>query len=268
MNPAVRERLDEVTSGRRRWVVVEGDSREVLSRLWPSGCPLLLTDAPYGISQEGAEITRAGSSSLKQDFGDWDRVPLPELVELLREVIRLAAVAVESGGAAYVFTSDGLFGPVRELLATEFGAQRRGFIAWCKNNPAPSMREAGWLSAAELLVWGRREGNPFNFPGHRGAYNWKRYPAPSGITRRHPTQKPLNLLVDVILAQSQPGDIVLDPFCGGGSTGEAALRHGRRFIGVELDPVYAARAHDHLTQVEKRELDSPAADERRRRRGA
>ena len=55
---------------------------------------------------------------------------------------------------------------------------------------------------------------------------------------KHPTQKPEALLERVVLASTRPGDVVLDPFCGSGTTGVAALRHGRRFVGVDMDAGY------------------------------
>lgn len=246
-----RERLQQVWEARRRWVVVEGDCREVLRELWASTAQLLLTDVPYGVSKEGAEITRKDAAPLRQDFGAWDRLPEAELATLVREMLRAASLPVDGNGAAYVFTSDVIFGTVRAALAEDFGAVRRGFFTWCKTNPAPSMREAGWLSAAELLCWGRRPGNRFAYPGHSSAYNWMRLPAPPGVHRRHPTQKPLKLLERIISAQTREGDLVLDPFCGSASTGEACLRLRRRFIGIELDPQHAAKAHDWLTLLEQ-----------------
>lgn len=242
---------DDVTvSGRRRWCIVQGDCREVVRQIWPGSVKLVLGDPPYGLSEEeGEEITREGEKPIAQDFGPWDRRPLNELAQLLQEALEAAALPLHEHGAAYLFSSDKLFEATRQALAGKLLCQEISFGGWCKTNPAPSFRKSTFLSAMELFVFGRRAGNPFNFPGHSGAFNWMEAPLPHYLKRQHPCEKPAFVLERMIRASSSPGDVVLDPFCGGGATGEAALRLGRRFIGIDLDPGYAAKAQARLEKV-------------------
>lgn len=262
------EPWDEVAlTGRRRWCVVQQDCREVLPRLWPGTVRLMLTDPPYGLSaeEEGEEkgkpeITRNGDSApLVRDFGPWDRRPLDELATLIRGTLGAAALPLHENGAAYVFSSDLLFEATRRALVEKLQCLAPSFGAWCKTNPAPSVRQAGPLSAMELFLFGRRPGNPYNFPGHRCAYNWMEAPVPHYLHRRHPCEKPVQLLERLIRASSSPGDVVVDPFCGGGATGEAALRTGRRFIGIEIDPVHAGRAVQRLEKLSPTFTGEPAS---------
>lgn len=247
----MKQLLDDVTvSGRRRFCVVQGDCREVVRQIWPGSVKLIMADPPYGLSEEeGEEITRNGSKPIAQDFGPWDRRSLEDLVQLLQESMEAAALPLHENGSAYLFSSDKLFEATRQALANELRCQRLSFGAWCKTNPAPSNRKAGPLSAMELFVCGRRAENPYNFPGHQAAFNYIRAPIPAPSLRRHPCEKPQKVLKRLILASSSPGDVVLDPFCGGGSTGEAALRLGRRFIGIDLDGGSVARAEARLEKL-------------------
>src|SRR5262245_10970405 len=246
--------LDDVTlRGARRWCVVQGDCRQLLPLLWPGCAQVLITDFPYGLSEEledgekPEEISRGDDTKpIAQDFGPWDRCPLEELAGLIRETLHLAKLALHEHGAAYVFSSDLLFDVTRKALEENLLCQRVSFGAWCKTNPAPSVRKSGPLSAMELFLVGRRAENGYNWPGHHSADNWIQAPIPHYLKRQHPCEKPQEVLERFIRASSSPGDVVVDPCCGGAATGEAALRLGRRFVGFDLDPVHVAHAQRRL----------------------
>ena len=114
----------------------------------------------------------------------------------------------------------------------------------------PTGNRAGFLNSCELIVAAWDRGHAWNFTRQREMHNFIEAPICMGGERvkdpRHPTQKPLAVLRRLIDWGSRPGDLVLDPFMGVGSTGAAALESGRRFVGMEIDPAYAAAAERRL----------------------
>lgn len=233
-----------------RWELHQADCREVLRGLAPASCALLLTDIPYGLGDgETTAITRRGAKAIRRDFGEWDK-GREAIEQLVTDMAQASATLVRARGAAYVWTSDILFEHVRELMRRHFGRPRT--LTWCKTNPAPSMRQADWLSATEFCVYAHCPGLKFEYPGHAESFNWLVGPVVHAAHRTHPTEKPVWLWQRIISATTKPGDVVLDPFAGTGSSGEAALRLGRRWIGVELDPKYAVIAARRLKEVSKR----------------
>jgi DNA modification methylase len=201
------------------------------------------------VSKKGGDITRRNGSTLKQDFFESDR-DHDEINETVRQAVRESMRVVAYDGAAYIWCGHGQFGFLETLLR-DCGCDRTGFLVWTKTNPAPSVRKAGWVSSAELCVWGRRPGNRFNFSEHTEMLNAFRMPClANGSPEKvgHPTQKPLVLISRVIAASSQPGDLVLDPFAGSGTTLVAAKNLGRQAIGWEIDEEFIAMAERRLSQ--------------------
>jgi len=141
-------------------------------------------------------------------------------------------------------------------------------IIWRKSNPMPNFRGRRFTNAHETMIWAARDqgakGYTFNYEALKAGNediqvrsDWT-IPLCTGEERLkgrdgkkvHPTQKPEALLARVILSSSRPGDLILDPFSGTGTTGAAAKRLGRQFIGIERDPAYAAAAEARIASVE------------------
>jgi modification methylase len=141
-------------------------------------------------------------------------------------------------------------------------------IVWRKSNPMPNFRGRRFTNAHETLIWAVRDAAKRNYTFNYEALkagnddiqmrsDWL-IPLCTGEERLkgrdgrklHPTQKPEALLARVILAASRPDDLVLDPFCGSGTTGAVARRLRRRFIGIERDAAYAAAARERLAAAE------------------
>ena len=140
-------------------------------------------------------------------------------------------------------------------------------IVWRKSNPMPNFKGTRFTNAHETLIWAAKHRGPkrytFNYDAMKMANDelqmrsdWtlalctgdERIKGASG-QKAHPTQKPEALLHRVILSSSKPGDVVLDPFFGVGTTGAAAKRLGRRFIGIERESAYAALARERIAKV-------------------
>jgi modification methylase len=140
-------------------------------------------------------------------------------------------------------------------------------VVWRKSNPMPNFRGRRFTNAHETLIWAAREpsgrGYTFNYEALKAGNDdvqvrsdWtlalctgeERLKGANG-KKLHPTQKPEALLARVILASSRPDDLVLDPFCGSGTTGAVAKRLGRRFIGIERERAYSVAAQARIAAV-------------------
>ena len=131
---------------------------------------------------------------------------------------------------------------------TGAGFKQIRLIEWIKTNPVPLNSKRNYLSnSREVAVLGVKGGKPvFHGEYDNGVYH---YPIPhSGPkqTRLHPTQKPLAFMCDLVVKHSNPGDLVIDPFLGAGTTAVAAAMHGRRFAGCDKDAGYVAVAEKRL----------------------
>jgi modification methylase len=140
-------------------------------------------------------------------------------------------------------------------------------IIWCKSNPMPNFRGKRFTNAHETLIWASasKDARPcFNYEAMKNMNDDKQMrsdwnlPICSGKERLrtdegdkvHPTQKPMSLLYRVILSSTKPGDVILDPFFGSGTTGAVAKQLGRHFIGIDRDKTYARHAERRIAALE------------------
>lgn len=131
----------------------------------------------------------------------------------------------------------------------ERGFRRRQLLGWVKTNPAIRMRKVDFQSGLELAFWFQRQGpGIFNYGlGERPNY-WEAPISPDG-QYHHPTQKPVATIGAWIAYMTKPGDLILDPMMGGGSTLVAAKRLGRRGIGIEKEGAFCATAAERLQEL-------------------
>lgn len=135
-------------------------------------------------------------------------------------------------------------------------------ICWFKPNASPNLSGRYFTASHETLIWAARarsSRHTFNYEAMKaengGLQMRSVWPIVSTPQRekthgKHPTQKPLGLLRRILRASSKPGDLILDPFCGSGTTGVAALELGRRFIGIDLSPEYLQLAERRMGEVQ------------------
>ncbi len=225
--------------------IYHADCRDVLPELAHSAAALILTDPPYGISVVGGDIYRPGGSRLRQEFfaGDDDTATMNALVA---EACRMTLPLMRPDGAAYWWCGHRQFGMIESILAAT--GRKTGFLVWRKTNAPPSVRKASWRYVSELCVW---VGKPKHFLGQAEMRNVIDVPimangAPGKTA--HPTQKPLDLFKRIILAATDPGDLVIDPFLGSGTTARACTDLGRRCIGIEREEGYCEIAAGRLMQ--------------------
>jgi DNA modification methylase len=238
-----------------------GDSRALLARIPDSSVDLICTDPPYNLGgYSTGNIDMSWRKSFNNDVADWDRAfePADWLVEFRR--------VLKPTGTLFAFTSYNLLGRWHEAFDPVFDTFQ--FVVWHKTNPPPKLRRAGFLNSCELIVACWDKGHTWNFGRQRDMHNFIESPICAGRERTkdpvHPTQKPLRVLRQLVEWGSNPGDLVLDPFMGVGSTGVAAIELGRRFIGIELEETYLAAARRRIdvatdVVVADATADAPAA---------
>jgi site-specific DNA-methyltransferase (adenine-specific)/modification methylase len=183
---------------------------------------------------------------INNDLARWDEVEFRP-AEWLTEFKRV----LKPTGNIFIFCAYNLLGKWHEAFDPEFDTFQ--FMVWHKTNPIPKVRRAGFLNSCELIVCMWNKGHTWNFTNQRDMHNFIETPICMGAERlkkpTHPAQKPLKVLEHIIRLASDPGDIILDPFMGVGSTGVAALRLGRQFIGMEIDSEYFDAAKARLDAI-------------------
>jgi site-specific DNA-methyltransferase (adenine-specific)/modification methylase len=180
------------------------------------------------------------------DVAEWDTTVFNP-AEWLDEFRRL----LKPTGNIFAFTSYNLLGQWHQAFDPAFDTFQ--FMVWHKTNPPPKLRRAGFLNSCELIICAWNKGHTWNFSRQKDMHNFIESSICMGKERVknpvHPTQKPVKILSHLIKLATKPGDLVLDPFMGVGSTGVAALQLRRRFIGIEIDPQYFKAASQRMEEV-------------------
>lgn len=246
-----------------------GDCVERMNELPAGSVDLIFADPPYNLQLEQG-LTRPDQSKVDAVNDDWDKFDsFAHYDAFTRAWMRAARRLLKPDGALWVIGSYHNIFRVGTILQDEdFWVLND--VVWRKSNPMPNFRGTRFTNAHETLIWAARSQKSratFNYEALKGANedtqmrsDWL-FPICSGGERLkdtegakvHPTQKPEALLHRIISATSRPGDVVLDPFFGTGTTGVAAKKLGRHFIGIEREQSYinaalkrlaGARAHD------------------------
>ncbi len=246
--------------------IIQGDSLEELKKL-PDRCvDLVFADPPYNL-QLGGDLLRPDNSKVDAVDDDWDRFESFEAYDTFTKAwLKECRRVLKDDGAIWVI------GSYHNIFRVGATLQDLGFwilndIIWRKSNPMPNFNGTRFTNAHETLIWATKSRGgkryTFNYDAMKMANDelqmrsdWN-LPLCTGEERlkddagakAHPTQKPEALLHRVILASTKPGDVILDPFFGTGTTGAAAKRLGRRFIGIEREADYARLAKARIAKV-------------------
>ena len=231
----------------RKYTIVNGDCFHHLNQIPDNSIDLILTDPPYNIAQYSTgNIVLPGRAALNNDLAHWDLTPIDPL-DLLEDFKRI----IKPDGNIFVFTSYNLIGKWHEAFDSEFDTFQ--FFIWHKTNPAPKIFKNGFLNSCEMIICMWNKGHKWNFSSQRDMHNFFECPIcmkPERLSDpSHPAQKPVKLLEHIISIASDENDIVFDPFMGVGSSGVAALKNGRKFIGIEIDKGYFDAAERRIRNV-------------------
>jgi modification methylase len=263
--------------------VMVGDCIELMRGLPEGSVDLVFADPPYNLQLAG-DLLRPNNSRVDGVDDSWDKfADFATYDDFTRKWLAAARRVLKPDGALWVIGSYHNIYRVGAILQ-DLGFWILNDIVWRKTNPMPNFRGRRFTNAHETLLWCARSADArhtFNYKAMKGLNeelqmrsDWL-IPLCGGAERlkgddgrkAHPTQKPEALLHRIVLASTRPGETVLDPFFGTGTTGAVAKRLGRRFIGIERDPAYAEMARARCAAIEPADadlVDAPAERDEKR----
>jgi len=247
--------------------IIAGDCIEAMDNLPAGSVDLIFADPPYNLQLKG-DLHRPDNSQVDAVDDHWDQFDsFAEYDRFTRAWLKSARRILKKDGAIWVI------GSYHNIFRVGAALQDAGFwilndVVWRKSNPMPNFRGKRLTNAHETMIWaGREEGGRYVFnydalkalnDGVQMRSDWV-LPICTGHERlkdgngdkAHPTQKPEALLHRVILGTTKPGDVVLDPFFGTGTTGAVAKMLGRDFIGIEREAAYREIAATRIGKVRR-----------------
>jgi modification methylase len=253
--------------------ILVGDCAAEMAKLPADSVDLVFADPPYNL-QLASDLKRPDDSKVDAVDDDWDKFAsfsaydtfTREWLAACKRVMKPAATIWVIGSYHNIFRVG--------TIMQDLGFWILNDVIWRKSNPMPNFRGRRFTNAHETLIWASRDpaakGYTFNYETMKAGNedvqvrsDWM-LPLCTGEERLkggdgkklHPTQKPEALLARVILSSSRLDDLVLDPFCGTGTTGAVAKKMGRRFVGCERDANYAKAAEKRIASTKP--LEAPA----------
>ena len=245
--------------------ILVGDCIARMNALPAGSVDLIFADPPYNLQLEEG-LTRPDQSKVDAVDDDWDKFQsFAHYDAFTRAWLDAARRLLKPDGAIWVIGSyHNIFRVGTALQDLDFWMLND--VIWRKANPMPNFRGTRFTNAHETLIWAARDKKSrvtFNYEAMKQANedtqmrsDWL-FPICTGAERLtdthgdkvHPTQKPEALLFRILNATTKPGDVVLDPFFGTGTTGAVAKKLGRRFIGIERDDSYIAAALQRIASI-------------------
>lgn len=243
----------------------------LLKALPSNSVQCLITDPPYFISTTNNKISRKNTTDILLDFGSWDKYEsIEDYFKFTDQWFSECCRVIEPKGWLYIFFDRLKIGIFDLQLAPKNNIKSRTIFSWIKSNPPPSYRKVNWISATEQVyigskdtieekleifnnsteeVWvgSKGECKLKNFLKQTEMRNWYMTPCRSNYRQTdHPTEKPEEIIELFIRASTNPNDIVLDCFCGSGTTLAVAKRLHRRFIGCDYTLKYAYMSRNRV----------------------
>ncbi len=266
--------------------ILSGDCIEIMRNIPDASVDAIFADSPYNLQLGEKTLYRPEDQTAARAVRDrWDAFESPDAYnEFTRQWMSECKRILKPDGAMWVIGSYHNIFRVGAILQ-DLGFWILNDIVWVKTNPMPNFRGTRFTNAHETLIWATptKTGKyTFNYETMKKLNGGKQMRSDWGINiclgeervkgadgkSLHNTQKPLDLLRRVILASTKPGDIILDPFVGSGTTAAAARELGRRFIGIDREESYVAAARERVARVMPRDLSdievsTPKRDEAR-----
>ncbi len=226
-----------------------GDSFSILEKLEPESIDMVFADPPYFLSNGG--ITCHSGRMVSVNKGDWDKaLSVDEKHKFNRMWIRLCKKVLTRDGTIWIS------GTLHNIYSIGMALEQEGFkiinnITWQKTNPPPNLACRCFTHSTETILWAQKDEKKakhfFNYQLMKEQNGGKQMkdvwtgtltPQKEKTEGKHPTQKPLYILERIIEASTVEGNLILDPFCGSSSTGVAAKRLKRAYIGIDNKQEY------------------------------
>jgi site-specific DNA-methyltransferase (adenine-specific) len=246
-----------------------GNALEVLPSIPSKSVDFVFADPPYFLSNDGLSIKSGKAASVNK--GAWDKsAGFDSDVEFHKSWISEVLRILKPNGSVVV---SGTYHSIFQCgyLLQQFGCRIVNEIVWYKPNGAPSLAGRNFTASHESLIWatqGKAAKHTFNYqlsknwespkdkllnPGRQMRSVWSIATTPPSEKKlgHHPTQKPIELLRRLIAICTREGDTVLDPFCGSGTTGVAAVSAGREFIGIEINDEFLELSRKRIEEAAK-----------------
>lgn len=248
------------TSPSKNFLLANGDSFKLLKE-FDFKFDMIFADPPYFLSNGG--ISLQSGKVVSVDKGEWDKgMSQDEVMAFNMEWLRLCRDKLKDNGSIWISgTYHNIFSVAHSL--TVLGYKILNVVTWEKTNPPVNISCRYFKYSTEFIIWARKMKkvpHKFNYElmkelnGGKQMTDVWRMPAIGRWEKtcgKHPTQKPLRLLVRIILATTSQGDWILDPFSGSSTTGIAANLCGRRFAGIEQEEAYC-----RLSKARREEIDN------------
>ncbi len=228
-----------------------GNALELLKDMEEESVDVIFADPPYFLSNDGISCSSGAMVSVNK--GNWDKMQYSgydDKHSFNREWIRSCKRVLRKNGTIWIS------GSYHNIYSIGMALEQEGFkilnnITWQKTNPAPNLACRCFTHSTETVLWAKK-----NDKGVSHYFNYQLMKEDNGgkqmkdvwtgsvtkpsekIEGKHPTQKPLYLLERIIRASTKEGELILDPFCGSSTTGVAAKRLGRMFIGIDQEEEY------------------------------
>jgi site-specific DNA-methyltransferase (adenine-specific) len=246
--------------------ILHGDCMKILKSLPENSVDLIFADPPYNLQLRN-DLYRPNMTKVNAVNDGWDKFgDFAEYDEFTREWLSASQRVLKETGTIWVI------GTYHNIYRVGAVMQDLGFwflndIVWIKSNPMPNFRGVRFTNAHETLIWAqKKKGTKYTFNHQsmkalnddlqmRSDWNLSlatgKQRIKSNGTKAHSTQKPEALLYRIIMSASNPGDVVLDPFFGSGTTGAVAKKLGRNWIGIERDKKYIRLAQQRIDAVQR-----------------
>lgn len=240
------------------------DTFKVLRNVKPESVDMIFADPPYFLSNDG--ITCSGGKMVCVNKGNWDKMgkktTVAEKHEFNRKWIRLCKKVLKPNGSIWIS------GTLHNIYSIGMALEQEGFkiinnITWQKTNPPPNLACRCFTHSTETILWAQKADKNayhlFNYDLMKEENGGKQMKDvwSGALTKpsekkagKHPTQKPEYLLERIIMASTEEGQIILDPFMGSGTTGVVAVRNNRFFVGIDNNEEYVGIAKKRM-ELEK-----------------